>query len=259
MVKLVCYNIEYCEGMVGKWYQYLYFWKIFFPPRNLDQRIIDALKRLNPDILALLEVDTGSFRAKKDEVKFFKRKLGMRSFADKVKYPFQGLLWPLRYVPILNKQANALLSKYKFMDVKYHLLHEGMKRLVIEATVNCPKRVTLLLAHLSVGDKTRKKQIEELTGLVNSINNPVILMGDFNTFRGKEEIKKLLKETHLREEIKMHEQSIGSTFPTWHPMRRLDHVLVSPRIKVKRYDVLKYDFSDHLPLFVEFSVKYNRE
>ena len=55
MVKLISYNIEYCEGIPGKWYQYLKFWKIFFPPKNLDQRIIAALKKVKPDILALIE------------------------------------------------------------------------------------------------------------------------------------------------------------------------------------------------------------
>jgi hypothetical protein len=51
--------------MTGFWYDYLKFWKIFFPPKNLDQKIVDSLKKLNPDLVALIEVDTGSFRAKK--------------------------------------------------------------------------------------------------------------------------------------------------------------------------------------------------
>ena len=64
MVKLICYNIEYCEGMEGLWYQYLKLWKIFFPPKNLDLRIVHALKKLKPDILALVEVDIGSWRSR---------------------------------------------------------------------------------------------------------------------------------------------------------------------------------------------------
>jgi endonuclease/exonuclease/phosphatase family metal-dependent hydrolase len=254
MVRLICYNIEYCEGMVGKWYQYLYFWRNLFPPKGLDQRIVESLKTLKPDILALLETDIGSPRAEKDEVKYFKRKLHMRSFADMVKYPFHGLLWPLKYMPILNKQANALISRYKFTDVKYHFLHNGMKRLVIEATVHCPKKVTLLLAHLSLGTKTRDEQIKELVGIVNSIKNPVILMGDFNTLRGEKEIATLLRHTHLKDSFKLHPNSEKFTFPAWHPNRRLDYVLVSKEINVSRYEVLKYEFSDHLPLFVEFTV-----
>ena len=156
MVKLICYNIEYCEGIEGFWYQYLEFWKIFFPPKNLDKDMVKALKKLKPDIFAMVEVDAGSFRSrKKDEVKFFEKGLGMKSFVEKVKYPFQGWLKLFHYLPILKKQSNAIVSKYKISKVKYHVFHEGTKRVIIEATVNCPKKVTLLLCHLALGGGTR--------------------------------------------------------------------------------------------------------
>ncbi len=254
MVKLVCYNIEYCEGIEGLWYQYLQFWKIFFPPKDLDQHIVDALKRLNLDILALVEVDTGSFRSKKDEVIFFEKKLKMKSLVEKIKYPFAGWLKLFHYVPILNKQANAIIAKYKISNVRYHLFHEGTKRVVIEVTIHCPQKVTLLLAHLALVERTRTLQIEELITIVNSLKNPTILMGDFNTFRGTEEIKKLVKETNLKDKMALDKYSVQLTQPTWHPTRRLDYILVSKQIKVRQYKVLNYPFSDHMPLFVEFSV-----
>ncbi len=255
MVKLVCYNIEYCEGMEGLWYQYLQFWKMFFPPKNLDQKIVDALKKVKPDILALVEVDTGSFRAKKDEVIFFEKKLGLTSFVEKIKYPFQGWLKLFHYAPILNKQANAIISKFKISKVKYHLFHEGTKRVVIQVEIHCPKKITLLLAHLALGRKTRAAQIKELTKIVNGIKNPVILMGDFNTFSGKKELKDLMEKTHLKDKLKLDKYSLQLTQPTWHPKRRLDYVLTSPQIKIKKYQVLNYPFSDHMPLFVEFNLK----
>ncbi len=254
-MKLICYNIEYCEGMEGLWYQYLYFWRIFFPPRNLDQKVVDALKKIKPDILSLVEVDTGSFRSKKDEVVFFEKKLGLHSFVEKIKYPLRGWLKLFHYVPILNKQANAIISRYTISKVRYHLFHEGTKRVVIEATINCPKKVTLLLAHLALGEKTRAMQIEEMIKIINKIKNPVILMGDFNTFNGSEELEKLERQTHLKDRAKLDKYSLSLTEPTWHPSRRLDYVLVSPQIKVKKYQVLNFSFSDHMPLFVEFSIK----
>lgn len=255
MVKLVCYNIEYCEGMDGRWYKYLQFWKVLFPPKNVDSRMIDALKQINPDILALVEVDTGSFRAKKDEVKFFEKELGMNSFVEKVKYPVKGWMNLFHHIPILNHQANAIVSKYKLGDVKYHVFHEGTKRLVIEATVKCPKKVTLLLAHLALGKKTRAAQIEELIGIVNSIKNPVILMGDFNTFNGEREIQRLLGNTHLSDMSKLDTGIVELTQPSYKPTKRLDYVLTSSKVNVKDYSVLDYHFSDHKPVCVEFSVK----
>ncbi len=243
--------------MEGKWYQYLKLWKIFFPSKKLDKRIIEKLSILNLDILALVEVDTGSFRSKKDEVKFFEKKLNMKSYVEKVKYPNQGLLKLFHKIPILKKQANAIVSKYKLNKVKYHLLNEGTKRIVIEASINCPKKITLLLllAHLALGSKTRQKQIKELIKIINKIKNPVILMGNFNTNNGKEELKYLLKETNLQDKFKLDKNSSCLTFPTWNPRKRFDYVLTTPKINVKKYKVLNFDFSDHLPLYVEFNVK----
>ena len=256
MVRLISYNIEYCEGMAGQWYKYLYFWKIFSPPPKLDQKIVNALKKLKPDILTLIEVDTGSLRSKgKDEVKFFEDKLGMKSFAEKVKYPLHGWLKLFHYTPILNKQANAIISKYNFSNVKYHVFHEGTKRMIIEVTVHCPKPVTLLAAHLALGTKTRADQIKELIGIVNKIKNPVILMGDFNTFNGVAELKSLIKNTHLKDMVKLHKNAKQFTEPAYHPSKRLDYILTSDKIKVKNYTTLDFHFSDHLPVMVDFIVK----
>ncbi len=256
MVRLITYNIEYCEGLVGRWWDYLKIWKIFRPPKNLDQRLVTALKKRKPDILALIEVDIGSLRSRgKDEVRFLEEKLGFRNFIEKIKYPLHGWLRLFHHVPILNKQANALISRFKISKVRYHVFHEGTKRMVIEALVHCPKPVTLLVAHLALGKRARAKQIKELITIVNDIRNPVILMGDFNTFHGETEIKKLLQQTHLKDKIGLDKKSLPLTEPAWHPTKRLDYILTSPKIKVRKYSVLKFHFSDHLPLMIEFEVK----
>ena len=126
---------------------------------------------------------------------------------------------------------------------------------MIEATIHLPKKVTLLLAHLALGGETRAQQIKELIKMVNNIKNPVILMGDFNTFRGEEEIQALLEKTHLHHQFEMDKTSQTLTEPTFHPSKRLDYILTSKQIKVKNYQVLNFHFSDHLPLMVDFEVK----
>lgn len=256
MVRLITYNIEYCEGLVGRWFDYLKFWKIFFPPKKLDQRIVKALKEIKPDILALIEVDTGSLRARgKDEVRFLEKKLQLHDFVEKIKYPLKGWLRLFHHLPILDKQANALISRFKISKVRYHMFHEGTKRMVIEAMIHCPVPITLLVAHLALGKRARAKQIKELITIVNAIKNPVILMGDFNTFHGEAEIRKLLQQTHLKDKISLDAKSLPFTEPAWHPTRRLDYILTSSKINVSKYAVLPFHFSDHLPLMIEFEVK----
>ncbi|MBD3355176.1 hypothetical protein GF361_04275 [Candidatus Woesearchaeota archaeon] len=256
MTRIIVYNIEYEEGLVGHWYDYLKIWKIFFPPPKLNQKLIDFFKKLKPDILALIEVDKGSFRTKyKDIPQLIEHKLNFTSLVDWVKYPFVSFLRLFHFAPILSNQSNALMSKYKLYDVRHHLFKEGTKRSVIEASVDCPKKLTLLVAHLALGGKTREKQLDELAKIVKNIKNEVILLGDFNTFHGVHELDKLIRNTHLIDTAKLDYSKIKFTQPSWHPIRRMDYILVSKGIKVKDYEVLDAKFSDHLPVMLDFEFK----
>lgn len=256
MVRLILYNVEYEEGLPGHWYDYLKLWRILFPPPKLNHELIKYLKKLKPDILALIEVDKGSFRSRyKDIPQLIEHKLGFNSLIDWVKYPFVSYLRFFHFLPILSKQSNALMSKYQLYDIKNHLFNEGAKRVVIEASVNCPKKITILVAHLALGGDTRAKQLDELIKIIKKIKNEVILMGDFNTFHGTQELEKLFKKTHLIDSAKLDYSKIKFTEPAYHPCKRLDYVLVSKGIKVKDYEILKADFSDHLPVLLDFSAK----
>jgi endonuclease/exonuclease/phosphatase family metal-dependent hydrolase len=256
MTRLICYNIEYCEGIEGRWYEYLKFWKIFFPPKHLDLKIIKTFNKLKADIIALVEVDIGSFRSRgKDEVRYIAKETGLKNFIEKIKYPINGWMSLFHHIPILDMQANGVVSKYKFHGVCYHIFHEGTKRMIIEASVNCPKKVTLLICHLALGKENRRKQIQELINIVNKIKNPVILMGDFNTFNGDIEIRELLRRTKLDDKISLDKEDLPLTEPSWSPSRRLDYILTSNEIRVKKYKILNYHFSDHLPVMIDFEVK----
>lgn len=257
MVKMVCYNIEYCEGIQGKWWQYFNLYRaLISPPKGLDQRIINELKKLKLDIIGLIEIDLGSKRnKKKDEVDIFGKELQLSSFVEAVKYHVQGIFRWTKLIPILKKQGIAILSKFDLEEVKYHMLKKGVKRVVIQATIHCPKKVTLLLTHLSLGGKARRHQLKELKEIVNNIQGPIIMMGDFNTFKGDTEIRELLEKTKLTDAHELSGDSMVLTQPAWHPKRRLDYILTTEEIKVKKYKVLNFPFSDHLPLFVDFTVK----
>lgn len=253
MVKLIFYNIEYLEGTDGKKVSYLEFWKRLVHPDGLEDRIASALRKFDPDIVAFAEVGGKNF-IEGDYLEKIKKDLGMKHQIVRKKYDFRGKFNLLKDVPLLNKQANAIMSKRRICDVKTVYLHEGMKRTVIEAEIDCGKKIDLILVHLSLGKETRKKQIDELAGLVNEIRRPVILAGDFNTFEGEREIKRLLESASLKHEFKVHGGRIF-TFPSCHPRRRFDYILTSKGIKVKKYDVLKMPFSDHLPVMINFEIK----
>ena len=256
MVRLIVYNIEYCEGFKGHTYEYFNLWKMLHSRPKLDEKILHFIKSKKPDIVALVEIDSGSPRSKgKDEGKYFQKGLGFKSLEEAHQYSFASWRRFLWNVPYLNKMCNAFMAKYELFDIKHHFFRRGAKDLLIEASVKCPKKVTLLLGHLSLGEKDRAKQLEDIKNIVNNIPNPVILMGDFNTFNGRKEMDVILENTKLNDAVPLSDEDKLHTFPAWKPERRLDYVLVSKEIKIKKYKVLKAEFSDHLPIMIDFIVK----
>ncbi len=257
MVRLIVYNIEYCQGFRGSLVEYFRVWRFIASPKNLDFKMAEELKKLSPDILALVEVDTGSIRAnRKNKAKFFKDELEMLDFADSIKYIFKGWYRVFKVIPILNKQGNAILSKTAIYDIKYHHFSLGAKKIVIEAKIKIPQDLTLFLVHLALSRKTREKQLQELAKIINDTKGNIIVMGDFNTFKGKEEINDFLINTNLNCASLTKNENI-LTYPSFRPKKELDYVLSSKNINVLDYRACNFNFSDHLPLLVDFEINEN--
>lgn len=253
MVRLILYNIEYLEGISGEKMAYLKFWRRLIPPKDIDKKISNQLKKYKPDIVSLVEIGGDYITTRENHINYFKKSLGLKHQVSKVKYKFLGFLNLLRIFPLFKKQSNAILSKNKISHYETKYFKEGIKKTVILADIKVPKKITLILIHLALGKKTREKQLGELIEIVKHIKNPLIVTGDFNTFKGEKEVKKLLEETNLK-----HRFNLGGgrkyTYPSFHPRRRFDYILTSPEIKVKKYEVLKSELSDHLPVLLDFSV-----
>ena len=216
--------------------------------------MIEFLKSYKPDILALIEIDGGGRRSKKrNEPEYFAEKLNLPSMVHSIKYKLTGLFSRL---PVLKFQENAVLSKKPLHDVKYHLLKHGTKKLVIQAKLDLEKPITLLVVHLALFKKTRIKQFNELIGIIDEIEGPIILMGDFNTFK-EEELNFILSRTKLVDAYNQHPpKRIKYTEPSWKPKYRLDNVLVTPDVFIDNYEIIDAHFSDHLPVLVDFHLKH---
>ena len=252
-MRLILYNVEYFSGNDGKTLNYFSFPFNRIMKRNrIKKEICKSLKRYNPDILGFVEIDKGLFGTKLD---YFKRRLNMPYSIEKVKYHFVNKFKILKYFPFFNKQCNAILSKFKLHDTKFYYFKEGLKRAVLESSVDIPEHISLILVHLSLGFNEREKQINELISITRKIGNPFIIMGDFNTFGGEKEIKNLLKNTDINHPFKTNKKSKIFTYPTYNPKKRFDYILTSKEIDVKKYEVLDLKYSDHLPIMIDFSVK----
>jgi endonuclease/exonuclease/phosphatase family metal-dependent hydrolase len=220
-------------------------WGYFhFTRRNLE-RITEFIKDENADIVGLVEVDAGSYRAsRKNQAQLIAQKLGhYHSYACKYASGHAANL-----IPVLNQQGNAFLTRDSFSYEKFHYFDRGVKRLVIELELD---ELTVFLVHLSLTSRIRHRQLNDLYGLVKETSKPHIVAGDFNALWGDREIQLFLAATELTS-ANLHGKP---SFPSWKPKRQLDFVLHSKEIEITDFHVPDVKYSDHLPLVCDFRVK----
>lgn len=96
----------------------------------------------------------------------------------------------------------------------------------------------------------RIEQSTNIKKVMNKIDGAKILCGDFNLEPETESMKIL--EKGMRNLVTENGiQSTRTSFYTW-PVKFADYILVSPQVKVKNFEVLKDEVSDHSPLLLEF-------
>ena len=147
-------------------------------PRVLEG-ITRFIKSTDPDIVGLIEVDTGSIRTGRvNQAEVIAEALGHYS-TYQCKY---GTGSVNTLVPIVNKQANAFLAAPRVEGERFHYFDTGIKRLIIELELD---ELCVFLVHLSLKFRHRHAQLRHLFELVRLSPKPVIVAGDFNTFWGE--------------------------------------------------------------------------
>jgi len=86
--------------------------------------------------------------------------------------------------------------------------------------------------------------------MVENVERPVIVAGDFNAFHGDRELQLFTIATGLNSANGQGQPS----HPSRSPRRQLDYILHSPEIHVTRFQVPQVTFSDHAPLVCDFEV-----
>jgi endonuclease/exonuclease/phosphatase family metal-dependent hydrolase len=213
--------------------------------RHFD-RVRDFISEVGADITGVVEVDSGSFRSRRrNHVTELADSLSHHAvFSSKYQHGSLG-----RRLPILRHQGNAILSRDKAAHSQAHFLTFGFKRLVLESHV-CGVRV--FLVHLALRRETRIKQLRDLCRIVGKCGDePILVAGDFNAYRGVHELHEFQEHTGLLSA----NRNAYPTFPTWAPTREIDFVLYSPGIRVDEFTV-RHDvrLSDHLPLVLDFEL-----
>lgn len=247
-MRLLLYNIRYGAG-IGR--------KIHFPFPYIGylkrtngnfKQIADFIKSQEPDIIGLLEVDSGSFRSERNnQAEAIAREME-QNYVYQSKYSQNSVA---QKVPVLNKQGNALLTHLDIKSKRFHYLNDGIKRLVMEMELEA---VTIFLVHLSLKFRHRQNQLRDLYSILKNVRRPVIVAGDFNAFWGDKELQLFLAATGLK--------SVNGkgrpSHPSRAPRRQLDFILHSPEIRSKGFQVPQVKFSDHVPLVFDFEIQPNK-
>ncbi|MDD4102046.1 MAG: endonuclease/exonuclease/phosphatase family protein [Kiritimatiellae bacterium] len=239
-MRLLLHNIQYATGRLRRfaWLETLMRTTSHFP------NITRFVSHMDPDIVGLVEVDAGSYRAHRKNQAHELAKTLRCYHRTRIKYPKDGFG---RRVPVLNKQANAVLSRAEILRYSFHDFESGFKSLAIEVEF---ENMTFFLVHLALGIRARHRQLLELHDLIKNCDKPVIAAGDFNTLSGVWEMHMFLRATGLKSANIRH----SPTFPSWAPCRELDFICHDPAIKPLRFKIPRVRLSDHLPLMFDFEL-----
>lgn len=243
-MKILFLNTGYCTGILGKKSHYLTkSGRYFYNGNEVFQKLILFVKKINPDILGVAEIDKKSFRSRfVNHVKTLAENCQFETIVYDSKYGKRSLI---RKIPIIKNHCNAILAKGKNIPHKKYFLKNGMKKLVLKLEIN--KKIDLYIIHLSLGRKSRKKQLEDLENLIRNSKKEVIIAGDFNTLQGSFELNDFMQKNNLHSVNKKN----APTFPSIKPKKELDFFLISKGIKVEKFRILKEQLSDHLPILLE--------
>lgn len=256
MPRLLLYNMAYGQGCTGKKLEYFAFWRRLFSSNKKIEQIGSSINSTKADIVGLVEVDGHRKSKKQKNSQFLTLQQQLKTEFGHVscKYASRGITSLARFIPILRKQSNGLLSQYKIVEHQNYYFSCGVKRLVSKYVLRiADKTCTIFLVHLALGKGTRTKQLQELSVLTRVVKGPMIVMGDFNA-TSQELAPLIMNGQKLKDACACTSQSQTVTFPSYKPKKQLDYILTSPQISINSMTTYPWLLSDHLPLCVDFDI-----
>jgi endonuclease/exonuclease/phosphatase family metal-dependent hydrolase len=243
-MRLLLYNIRYAVGGGASMHMPLPGAGYVLGNKDVLPEVTKFIKSVDPDIVGLIEVDTGSIRSRKvNQAEKIASDLGMNTSYE-TKYGTKSFN---KMLPIVRKQGNAFMAAPRVHGEKFHYFDTGIKRLIIELEM---KEFAVFLVHLSLKYRHRHLQMRRLYDLIQETKKPVIVAGDFNTFWGENEIYLFMRAAGL---TSANPDGIP-TYPSRAPRKELDFILYQEGIEVTGFEVPEIKLSDHLPLICDFNI-----
>lgn len=185
-----------------------------------------------------------------------------RDFEYKVNYPLfsgLGIFWKKSFVP---KKVGTIFTHYSENEVK---AFQGSDKPDVPRNFQYLIFNNFLLMNFhgywaplaKIDTPERLEQSEKLINFIKENNLPTVLAGDFNLGMDTKSVA-MFEENGFRNLVK--ESKALTTRTNYYDIkwRRndkfVDYIFASPEIKVKSFEVMKDEVSDHLSLLFEFDL-----
>ncbi len=239
-MKVLLLNAGYCSGLDGSYKDYILHGSRYLrTPRSIIEAVETSINSLiqdeQPDICCFLELNKHS--ALIQDLRDYP------CYDVDTKYGTQSIL---RHLPFFRHNCNGFFAREEVPYKKYYFKN-GAKKLIYELDIG--QDISLLMCHFSLAGAVRQEQFNELKSIIKNRERS-ILCGDFNIFRGTQEIDELINECNLHPVT-----AYAPTFPAVSPSKAFDLFLCTNNLHITRCEVVR-DFkgSDHLPVILEFKM-----
>lgn len=207
---------------------------------HLPQLIAEVLRRLEPDLVALQEVDSRLQALDgRDQLAFLAAETGAVAVAGPNIHHASGRFY-----------GNAVLARLPVLEVRRVDLsvERAEPRGALDLDLRAPGGVTvrLVAAHLGLCGRERRRQVGRLLAQLGRHRRGLtVVAGDFNEWRP-------LNRTVRRLDRRLGPSPRRRTFPALAPLLALDRVWVDPSGALEALEVVRGPrverVSDHLPL-----------
>lgn len=232
-LKIMAYNIHHAN-----------------PPSKPDiidiEAIVNVIRKENPDVVALQEVDVYTERSGPiNQAKEIARQLGMNYFFGRA-IDYEG-----------GEYGVAILSKYPLSKTINHSLPteegtNGEPRVLATAIITTPdgNEVIVGSTHLDAQKESTNRllQIHKIVKLAEDEEKPLIIAGDFNAVPGSEVINML--DNYFERTC----EDCPLTSSAQNPVRTIDFIAFRPNeyFKIIKHKVIEEVYaSDHFPVVAE--------
>jgi endonuclease/exonuclease/phosphatase family metal-dependent hydrolase len=235
-------------------------WNVWF--KETADNVLSLIKEVDADVLCLQELtSTSTINPDRDIPKEITGLGYQHSYVETIQRPDIRL-------------GNGIFSKYPIVNKRQVYVQREDKnvkdysrenRIYVECRVKAGQtEITVGTVHLSYTDRfaintDRKRELNKLLMAIKPNTNKFILTGDFNALPDSEVIHEV--EKVLVSAGPDYSQKSWTTKPFSHNDFnantldwRLDYAFTTKDLKINESEIIKTDFSDHLPILISIEV-----